>query len=238
MPIAFGTASPITMFASGGANTKLDIQSGSGAADTRVRFLNSSGATKAEIDYDGGWMRADAFRPLNANWGDADYVDMVGSWISSSPLMEWYIECDGLAVARTLLFQLGVNSGILHGNFVTESTGGAPGNITAAGDLRSESDARIKENVITVDNALEKVLQLRGVYFNRIDDESKSRKVGVIAQEVQEILPEVVGVAKENDPDEILTVSYANMAGLFIESIKDLKAEIDILKAEIAELKK
>jgi hypothetical protein len=163
---------------------------------------------------------------------------MVGSWISSTPLMEWYIECDGQALARTLLFQLGIQAGILYGSFSTDTSNGGAGNITAAGDLRSESDARIKENVITVDNALEKVLQLRGVYFNRIDDESKSRKVGVIAQEVQEILPEVVGVAKENDTDEILTVSYANMAGLFIEAIKDLKTEIDALKAEIAELKK
>lgn len=58
-------------------------------------------------------------------------------------------------------------------------------------------------------------------------------KLVVIAQEVQKVLPEVVG-----ESDELLSVSYGNMAGLFIESIKDLKAEIDILKAEIAELKK
>lgn len=81
--------------------------------------------------------------------------------------------------------------------------------------------------------ALEKVLNLRGVYYNRISNEDKTREIGVIAQEVQKVLPEVVG-----ESDELLSVSYGNMAGLFIESIKDLKAEIDILKAEIAELKK
>jgi len=76
-------------------------------------------------------------------------------------------------------------------------------------------------------------MKLRGVYFNRIDDESKTRKLGVIAQETLEVLPEVVTGSEDNT----YAVEYGNMAGLFIEAIKDLKAEVDALKAEIAELK-
>jgi hypothetical protein len=66
------------------------------------------------------------------------------------------------------------------------------GNVTFAGDVTAYSDARIKENVHTIENALDKTLQLRGVTYNRTDSEDKSTKVGVIAQEVLEVVPEVV----------------------------------------------
>lgn len=83
VPIAFGTANPITAFASGGANTKLDIQSTSGVTGTAVRFLDSGGTAELNIEFD-------------------------------------------------------------------------TGNVTATGSIRSTSDSRIKENIITVDNRLRK----------------------------------------------------------------------------------
>jgi hypothetical protein len=100
------------------------------------------------------------------------------------------------------------------------------GNGIFRGDVTAYSDARVKENIVTVDNALNKVLSLRGVYYNRIDTENSIRKIGVIAQETLPIIPEVV--TKGND--EMYTVAYGNMAGLFIEAIKELKAENDALK--------
>ena len=57
------------------------------------------------------------------------------------------------------------------------------GNLTMAGDVTAYSDARVKENVKTIENALEKVLALRGVSYTRIDSEDKKTKIGVIAQE-------------------------------------------------------
>ena len=101
------------------------------------------------------------------------------------------------------------------------------GAIGASGNIASTSDARLKENVVTIDSALNKVEQMRGVYFNKIDDETKTRNVGVIAQEMEEVLPEVVHTRE----DGMKSVAYANIVGVLIEAIKELKAEIDILKA-------
>jgi hypothetical protein len=107
------------------------------------------------------------------------------------------------------------------------------GNITAAGDITAYSDRRVKENIITVDDALEKVNNLRGVYYNRTDSEDKRTKLGVIAQEILEIVPEVVG----QDADGMYNVSYGNLAGLFIEAIKEQQTQINDLKSEILILK-
>ena len=103
----------------------------------------------------------------------------------------------------------------------------ADGTIRATGDVIAYSDRRVKENIKTIDNALDKVKKLRGVSYNRKDIEDKSTKIGVIAQEVKNILPEVV----EQDLDDKYSVAYGNMAGLFIEAVKELKAEIEELKS-------
>jgi hypothetical protein len=108
------------------------------------------------------------------------------------------------------------------------------GNVTATGDVTAYSDARIKTEVKTVENALNKVLALRGVTYKRTDTEDKSTKLGVIAQEVKEILPEVVS---ENQ-DGMLTVSYGNMVGVLIEAMKEQQQVIETLEAKIELLTK
>jgi hypothetical protein len=107
------------------------------------------------------------------------------------------------------------------------------GAIYSTDNIVAYSDARKKENVITVDNALEKVANLRGVYYNRIDDETKKRQIGVIAQEVIEVLPEVVTHAE--DVDEY-GVSYGNIAGLLIEAIKEQNKKIETMQEMINNL--
>jgi hypothetical protein len=108
------------------------------------------------------------------------------------------------------------------------------GQIYATSNITAYSDRRKKENIVTIDNALEKVCQMRGVYYNKIDDEKKVRQVGVIAQEMQEVLPEAVSYAE--DVDEY-GVSYGNIVGILIEAVKDLRTEVKELKAQVAELK-
>jgi hypothetical protein len=107
------------------------------------------------------------------------------------------------------------------------------GNMTVAGDVTAYSDRRVKENIVTVDNALEKVNNLRGVYYNRTDSEDKKTKLGVIAQEILEVVPEVVG----QDNDGMYNVSYGNLAGLFIEAIKEQQTQIENQQSQIDELK-
>lgn len=106
------------------------------------------------------------------------------------------------------------------------------GNILASGDITAFSDGRLKENVVSIDNALNKVTNLRGVYYNRVGEEDQ--KIGVIAQEVEKILPEVVS---EHD-NGIKSVSYGNMVGILIEAIKEQQNKIDDLVARIDELEK
>jgi|14BtaG_2_1085337.scaffolds.fasta_scaffold00284_32 hypothetical protein len=122
-------------------------------------------------------------------------------------------------------------------NTITMSSGGdfTAAKVTASGDVIAFSDKRVKTNIKTISNGLEKVSKLRGVSYNRTDVNDKSNKIGVIAQEVQEVLPEVVNYDNKKD---LLGVDYGKMAGVFIEAIKELKAEVDSLKQEIKQLKK
>ena len=96
--------------------------------------------------------------------------------------------------------------------------------LTVQGDINSISDVRTKENIVTVESGLDLVSQLRGVWYNKIGEED--RKVGVIAQEVEKVLPEVVST----DGDGMKAVDYGKMVGVLIEAIKELKQEIKELK--------
>ena len=106
------------------------------------------------------------------------------------------------------------------------------GTLTATGDIVAYSDRRVKENIFTIKNALDKVNKLRGVTYTRTDVEDKSEKIGVIAQEIQEILPQVVFEQAKG----MLGVSYGNLAGLFIEAIKEQQTQIDELKQLVNQL--
>jgi len=101
-------------------------------------------------------------------------------------------------------------------------------NLTMVGNVTAYSDRRVKENIKTIDNALSKVLALRGVTYNRIDIEDKSEQIGVIAQEIKEILPQVV---QENEGH--YSVAYGNIVGVLIEAIKEQQAQIEELKSRL-----
>jgi len=123
------------------------------------------------------------------------------------------------------------------------------GEIRAGGNITAfYSDERLKENIEPITNGLDKVTQLRGVTFNSnqlakdngyLDD---SKQAGVIAQDVQKVLPEAVKLAPfdtdfvddklvSKSGENYLTVQYEKLVPLLIEAIKDLKKEIDELKA-------
>lgn len=104
------------------------------------------------------------------------------------------------------------------------------GSLYAEGDIVAYSDARKKTDIVTIDNALEKVSNLRGVYYTRIDDPDRGRQTGVIAQEINKVLPEVVTYAA--DVDEY-GVSYGNIVGVLIEAIKEQQKQIEELKTKL-----
>ena len=118
------------------------------------------------------------------------------------------------------------------GNMQIAGTFEASGTITAGGDITAYSDKRLKTNIKTIENALDKTLKMRGVSYNRTDSDDKSDKVGVIAQEVLNVLPEVV----KEGPDGMLSVSYGNIVGVLIEAIKEQQKQIDELKSRLNNL--
>jgi hypothetical protein len=113
------------------------------------------------------------------------------------------------------------------------------GAITATGDITAyfSSDKRFKSNIQLIPNALEKVNKLNGVTWTWNEDVNEVTKTtpntGLIAQEVQEVLPEVV-MERE---DGHLGLDYSKMVGLLVEAIKEQQTQIHSLTLEIEKLK-
>ena len=118
---------------------------------------------------------------------------------------------------------------------------GTAGEIRATDNITGyySSDSRLKENIVNIDGALEKVSMLKGVTFDWCEDYIKERggedgyfikkhDTGLIAQDVQEVLPEIVRKKK----DGYLGVQYDKMVGLLVEAIKELRTEINELKSK------
>ena len=98
-------------------------------------------------------------------------------------------------------------------------------NVLEAGTFNTTSDISLKENICTFENAMDVVAGLRGVRFTWKKNGIKT--VGLIAQEVEKVLPELIGT---NADTGLKSVSYANMVAVLIEAVKELKAEIEELK--------
>ena len=115
----------------------------------------------------------------------------------------------------------------------TTSTGvSITGALVASGDVTAFSDARVKENVETISNALDSVKQMRGVTYNKIGEEKQS--VGVIAQELEEVVPQLV----HTDEEGMKSVAYGNITAVLIEALKEQQAQIEELKARLDGLTK
>lgn len=118
--------------------------------------------------------------------------------------------------------------------FVADNGGNviANGNITAYGNA---SDIKLKENVEVIENPVDKIKQLKGVTFNYKKDGSKS--TGLIAQDLEKVLPEAVYTSETIDneingeeSEEFLAIRYGNTVGLLVEAIKELEARIKELE--------
>lgn len=158
---------------------------------------------------------------------DVDNQFAVGGWSAGNGLA--YFKCRGLGVGVN---QAAINEGVI----------AATGNIVAY-----YSDKRLKENIEVIPDALNKVSKISGVTFNSNDlaatfgYKDKSRQVGVIAQEIKEVLPEVVVRAPfdtelrgeevvSKSGEEYMTVQYEKIVPLLIEAIKELKARVEELE--------
>jgi hypothetical protein len=180
----------------------------------------------------GGGAGADATLHLTGSVGGYDRLTQISPNAASKPGLNimsarngsnadlwwsWGVQTDD-----TWKIQTGVGFG---GNGVTVDTSG---NFTASGNVTAYSDARLKKDVTTIEGALDLVGQMRGVTYTRVDTGEDG--VGVIAQEMLEVLPQVVqqGIGD----DDTLSVAYGNLVGVLIEAIKELTARVAELEGK------
>lgn len=109
----------------------------------------------------------------------------------------------------------------------------ATGSMIIQGSLTQSSDARRKTDLERIPFALDKVLTMQGYTYKRTDwDEQLPREMGLLAQDVVKVAPEVV----REDAEAMLTVSYPNLVALLVEAIKELNGKVDALQMRVSEL--
>jgi hypothetical protein len=137
------------------------------------------------------------------------------SHIGYSTNRDWYIR-SGLSAGQVILQDTGGYVGI--GTSSPAYTLDVTGDIYATGDVTASSDRRLKTDIKRIENALDKVCSLGG-YTYVMNDKPSS---GLIAQEVLEVLPEVVHGSEETN----YSLAYGNIVGLLVEAIKELKEKV------------
>ena len=187
------------------ANSNTYVTGASFATSTGVLTLtrNSGSVT---VDLDGRYQAAGSYASTGTSITAGNGLTGGGS----------------LAANRTI--NVGGGNGITVSADGVAMSGSYTGTFTASGDVCAYSDASLKTNVQTIEGALDKVAAVRGVTFERIADGSVS--AGVVAQELEAVLPEAV----KTDEEGVKMVAYGNITGLLIEAVKELSAQVEELK--------
>jgi hypothetical protein len=181
---------------------------------------------------------------LNGNTGDISSSN-VNLLISSEG--EIFINSNGNGNNDEGNYKLQVNGDLVSDNarFRNVSTGSYSANVSLSPDgtlLKTSSDGRLKKNVEVIKTPLEKVMALRGVTYNWKDSLAPRRMMGMIAQEVLAVVPELVF---QNESDGFYGINYGETSALLIEAIKEqqkmiqeLKKDVSALQIEISSIKK
>jgi len=149
------------------------------------------------------------------------------TWVNPATLTVSSATTFSSTTSNSQFFSIGVNT----------AASSSAGEIRATGTITAGySDDQLKIKLGNIDNALNKLMTLNGFYFepNQLALDlgyTLSKQVGVSAQEVQKVLPEVVVLAPIDD--KYLTVQYDRMIPLLIEAIKELKSEVEVLRGQI-----
>jgi hypothetical protein len=198
------------------------------ANDTGSFSVRGSTTTVASMSF----HRTGAFA-INMGLG-TDNVFRIGGWSASANALTLGSSgvLTALADMRAPIFYDSANTGrfLDPGGSTSLSLAGSitmDGAITAGGNITAFSDIRIKDNIEEIQDALSRISHIRGVTYTRTDLADKDRRYGgLIAQEVEQVLPEAVF-----DTGKTKSIDYYATIGLLVEAIKELKAEIDELKS-------
>ena len=113
------------------------------------------------------------------------------------------------------------------------------GDVIAYSSTLTASDKRLKENIVPLDSSLDKINKLQGVKYDWKNKDKGTNQLGLIAQEVEKVVPEVVKEVKDGlgDISGMKVVNYTALVPVLIEAIKEQQKELEYMKAEIKTLK-
>ena len=166
---------------------------------------------------------------VNTTLGDNDLLSVGGSSVFTGPATFTGIDASVIDVDSLTVGEISLRGGVLTVN----------GDIRATGDMYAlaTSDRRLKTNIIPISNSIDIIKKLNGYTFNWNSESKKSQdkqEIGIIAQEVQEVLPQLVG----DKGMGYLGVEYDKIVAVLIEGIKEQQLQIENLENKIEELKK
>lgn len=197
------------------------------AGTGRAAYLNGNVAVTGKL----GIGTTAPLRPLHIAGGSSAEMNL-GSTEGLVNWKTWNFLVDGASgQARNLTFRILNDAGDATSKevLVLKSDGTALLN----GALLNSSDSRLKKDIQPLAGTLDKVLRLRGVSYLMKDDPTQTRKIGVIAQELETEYPELVAT----DDKGMKSVAYANLTPVLIEAVKALQAENKALKDDNDALK-
>jgi hypothetical protein len=195
--VGIGTTTP-------GANYRLD-----------VRSAGLSGAINVDGVLDNARNRATDGSAAGASYGFINNENMGMYRITTDTL--------GFTTAGNERMRINATGNVGIGKTPTVALD-VSGDIKATGNITAYSDERFKTNIYPIMNALEKVSKMRGVSYTA---RGGNNRIGVIAQEIEKIIPEVV--LTDDTEEHYKSVDYGNIVAVLIEAIKELNAKVDAL---------
>lgn len=204
-----------------------------GTNDFPLRVLKTSGVnsgcTLFENQYgDNSWGIVSEFRVGSGSGTDSPSIMFSQGYNTNT----WSV---GFGYADTGTFRINRDHGRHNSSWGTTLMAmDRSGNVTFSGNVTAYSDERLKTNVKKIDNALDIVRQLDGVTFDYIEDGRAG--LGVIAQQVEKVLPMLVSESTSSNGQTYKNVAYGNMVGVLIEAAKEQDREIVDLRTRVAQL--
>jgi len=193
-----------------------------GVAGTSNNTSNTLVARNTSGDFTAGTITASVFNATTTDAFRVSGTTVINSGRNIISVVNGNFS--GIVTANTFSGTTGSFSGTVSANTFSGTTGSFSGTVTAT-DFNSTSDVNLKTNINTVENSLDTVSKLRGVSFDW--KETGKSSYGVIAQELEEILPELV------NSGDVKSVNYNGIIGVLIEAVKELSTEVAELKKKL-----
>jgi hypothetical protein len=228
--IALGSGQAI---ASGDFSTALGYSSNAtGRMATAISRTTASGVSSTSMGYSteasGDYSTSLGLRTIASDYGSlvVGQYNSSGSSATSADLFSTsapaFVIGNGTAYDATSdAFKV-----MFNGDTTVSNDLNVKGNVTV-GDVSVLSDARLKANIISLGSTLAKLLQIDGKSYTMKKDENKKQKIGVLAQDIEKVFPELV-----SESNGVKSVNYQGLVPVLINALKEQQAEIDRLKKQ------